>query len=205
MERKRKGYSRVKNGDKNYPETGNNSSLLFGVQSLFSVFVSTAILMASPNRQDHGKGGQKGSEHGKPTLQHYYTQRHSDALPPTIHTYIQRQVSCNAASNIPEGGLCSALASVGTFLCWLKATCARLFLPDGYPDSVAAGYLPYLVFTNCAAFFSQVELAITDYAFLKGIGFGNRVSSMHSKCALLFINLNPPIYYSQPLCSVQSI
>jgi hypothetical protein len=39
---------------------------------------------------------------------------------------------------------------MGSIATWLRFTFARLFLPDGYPHSVAPGYLPYLLLIQFA-------------------------------------------------------
>ena len=69
--------------------------------------------------------------------------------PPSIHTYTQGRVASTTAQKT-GGGFFSSLTSMGAFICWLKATSAQLFLPHGYPDSVAPGYLRYLLLVNCA-------------------------------------------------------
>lgn len=58
---------------------------------------------------------------------------------------------------------------------WVRLTLIQIFLPDGYPDSVAPGYLGYLLLYNGATFFASLEGAIDEYAFLKGVGFGDEV------------------------------
>ena len=58
---------------------------------------------------------------------------------------------------------------------WLRLTLTKVFLPDGYPGSVAPGYLPYLLLSNSATFFTRLQGAIDEYAFLKGVGFGDKV------------------------------
>lgn len=56
----------------------------------------------------------------------------------------------------------------------------RAFLPDGYPHSVADGYLGYVLLGNVADFFGQVSTAIGDYAFLMGLGFGSASATLYS-------------------------
>lgn len=119
-----------------------------------------------------------------------HVQPHSDTLPPDIHTYTQNRLSYSSAPRNMFRGELSTLRAVAF---WLRATCARLFLPAGYPDSVAPSYLLFLLLVNCAVsllstpfstllshasfqyYFRNVEHVVTDYAFLKGIGFGNKV------------------------------
>lgn len=144
--------------------------------------------MAPPNRQP-------GQDKDKPA-QTYYTQQtqNSDALPSNIRAFTPSRVASATHHNkSAAGGFFASLTSVGALLGWLKATCTLLFLPDGYPDSVAPGYLRYLVLNNFAVslmnlqtrpvclfyksflfqfYFSKVEEAITDYPSSRALASG---------------------------------
>lgn len=51
------------------------------------------------------------------------------------------------ASNLPPT---RKRSRVGALFSWLRVTAIRLFLPDGYPDSVAPGYLHFMLLSHCA-------------------------------------------------------
>ncbi|XP_055501315.1 LOW QUALITY PROTEIN: RUS1 family protein C16orf58 homolog [Leucoraja erinacea] len=60
----------------------------------------------------------------------------------------------------------------------LSSTLSSVFLPQGYPDSVSADYLPYQLWDTVQAFASTITGALATQAVLKGVGVGDGSASV---------------------------
>jgi len=103
--------------------------------------------------------------------------RHDNTALASIRSYREAKVSATGGGKEFKSSKDSSGKGLGALVGWARLTLIRIFLPDGYPDSVAPGYLPYLLLNNSASFFAQLEGAIDEYAFLKGVGFADKVGA----------------------------
>nr|KAF6488861.1 hypothetical protein HJG59_001712 [Molossus molossus] len=58
-----------------------------------------------------------------------------------------------------------------------------VFLPQGFPDSVSADYLPYQLWDSVQAFASSLSGSLATHAVLLGIGVGNAKASVSAATA----------------------
>lgn len=59
-----------------------------------------------------------------------------------------------------------------------KGGLSSMFLPEGFPGSVAPDYLPYQIWDTCQAFCSTVTGMLAAKAMLTGMGVGNETASV---------------------------
>ncbi|XP_014443175.1 RUS1 family protein C16orf58 homolog [Tupaia chinensis] len=78
-----------------------------------------------------------------------------------------------------DEGAAAAPAASSPALSGLQA----LFLPQGFPDSVSADYLPYQLWDSVQAFASSLSGSLATQAVLLGIGVGNARASVSAATA----------------------